>query len=285
MRLGTDSHHGFILVEAVSHSVAGDDPLGRALSDYHRGEREEPFVDRDGAETREQPVERFYFGEFDPKSERGEWLRAWLSGPLLDVGAGAGRDTLYFQECFETVAIDVVRKARSAFRDDETASPFRTMSEPLVETMRERGVGDARRVDMFALRDAFERDRFRSALVWGTQIGLAGSMQGLREFFGDLAFVTTPDATAVVHGYDPESGPIEELLGYRPDPTPGLAYRVVHSTYENDHQTLLFRLFSPDRLREAAVGTGWEVAAVEHASSESSSSYYAALRKLSSEQR
>ena len=249
----------------MSHSVAGDDPLGRALSDYHRGEREEPLVDRDGAETREQPVERFYFGEFDPKSERGEWLRARLSGPLLDMGAGAGRDTLYFQDRFETVAIDV--------------------SEPLVETMRERGVADARRIDMFALRDAFERDRFRSGLVWGTQIGLAGSMQGLWEFFGDLAFVTTPDATAVVHGYDPESGPIEELLGYRPDPTPGLAYRVVHSTYENDHQTLLFRLFSPDRLREAAVGTGWEVAAVEHAPSESSSSYYAALRKLSSEQR
>ena len=62
MRFGTDSHHGFILVEAVSHSVAGDDPLGRALSDYHRGEREEPLVNRDGLFARLRAVavdERF----------------------------------------------------------------------------------------------------------------------------------------------------------------------------------------------------------------------------------
>jgi SAM-dependent methyltransferase len=236
----------------------GTDPLGRAIRDHHRGERDEPLVDRDGAETREQPVECFYFEEFDPEDERCRWLRSWLDGPLLDVGAGAGRDTLYFQDQFETVAIDV--------------------SEHLVETMRERGVEDARQADMFALREHFERDRFGSALAWGTQVGLAGSMQGLRKFLGDLAFVTTPDASVVLHGYDPDSEVIDGLLGYRPDPTPGLAYRVYHSEYEDAHQTLLFRLFSPDRLREATAGTGWTVAAVRHAP-ESSSSYYAALRK------
>lgn len=246
------------MIEGVSHCVTRTDPLGRAIRDHHRGEQDDPLVDRDGTETREQPIENFYFGDFDPKSERGAWLRSWLSGPLLDVGAGAGRDTLYFQDRFETVAIDV--------------------SDRLVETMRERGVTDVRRVDMFALREAFERNRFRSALAWGTQIGLAGSMQGLRKFLGDLAFVTTPGASAVLHGYDPESDAIDGLLGYRPDPTPGLAYRVYHSTYEDAHQTLLFRLFSPDRLREAAVGTGWEIAEVGHAPG-SSSSYYAALCK------
>jgi len=44
--------------------------------------------------------------------------------------------------------------------------------------MRDRGVVDVREGDMFALRDAFERDRFASALAIGTQIGLAGSMRG-----------------------------------------------------------------------------------------------------------
>ena len=218
------------------------DPFGRAIRDHHRGERDEPLVDRDGEERREHPIEAFYFDAFDPESERGAWRASWLDGPLLDIGAGAGRDALYFQERFETVAIEV--------------------SEHLVATMDERGVRDARHVDMFALREAFDRDRFRSALVIGTQAGLAGSIQGLRRFLGDLAFVTTPDASAVLDGYDPDREG-EDLLGYRSDPTPGLAHRVLHFEYDGDvGETLYFRLFSPDRVREAAVGTGWRVAEV-----------------------
>ncbi len=42
----------------------------------------------------------------------------------------------------------------------------------------------------------------------------------------------------------------------------GLSSRV----QKKDREILLFRLFNPDRLREAAVGTGWEVAEVRHGS-------------------
>ena len=233
------------------------DPFGRAIRDHHRGERDEPLVDRDGEERREHPIEAFYFGEFDPESEADAWRASWLDGPLLDVGAGVGRDALYFQERFETVAIEV--------------------SEHLVATMDERGVRDARHIDMFALREAFDRDRFRPALVFGTQIGLTGSMQGLREFLGDLAHVTTPDGTALLHGYDPDREATEAVLGYRADPTPGLAFRVYHTEYAGEYETLLFRLFSPDRLREATVGTGWELADLQYGSERT---YTAALRKV-----
>lgn len=254
---GIDTHHNFIIIDGVSQTVTGTDPLGRAIRDHYRGEQDEPLVDRDGAQTREQPIEEFYFDDFDPQSKWGEWVSSWLDDPLLDIGAGAGRDTLYFQEQFETIAIEV--------------------SEYLVETMRERGVEDARHVDMFALRDHFERDRFQSALAFGTQVGLSGSMQGLRRFLGDLAFVTTPDATALLHNYDPEADGIADLLGYRADPASGLAYRVMHSEYRDERQTLLFQLFSPDRLREAAVGTGWEVVDVYD---RPESTYTAALAKI-----
>ncbi|WP_160133742.1 class I SAM-dependent methyltransferase [Halococcus salsus] len=236
--------------------MTGDDPLGWAVYDHHRDEWDEPLVDRDGTATREQPIQRFYFDARDPDREVAEWEASWLSGPALDIGAGAGRDTLHFQEKFETVALEV--------------------SERLVETMRERGVRDARLGDMFALREEFERDRFRSAFAFGTQVGLAGSMQGLRRFLGDLAFVTTPDGTALLHGYDPDREATVEILGYRADPTPGLAHRVYHTTYRDQHETLLFRLFSPDRLREAVVGTGWQVAEVRRFSAET---YVAALEK------
>lgn len=235
------------------------DPFGRAIRDFHRDEQDEPLVQRDGEETLDHPIERFYFGEFAAEDGAGEWLESNLDGPLLDLGAGAGRHALYFQERFETVAVEV--------------------SDHLVETMRDRGVADARRGDMFALREAFERDRFGSALAVGTQLGLAGSMQGLRRFLGDLAHVTTPDATAVLDCYDPEREQAAALLGYRADPTPGLAYRLMQFEYEGAaSEPLLFRLFSPDRFREAAVGTGWEVVEIRYGDEESPH-YRAALAK------
>ena len=236
--------------------MTGTDPYGRAIRDFHRGEQEEPLVDVCGDETREHPIERFYFGEF----EGDDWLESRLEGPLLDMGAGAGRHALYFQERFETVAIDV--------------------SDHLAETMRERGVEDARRADMFALRESFDRDRFRSAHAHGTQLGLAGSMAGLRRFLGDLAHVTTPDATAVVDANDPDHEDAREIMGHRPDPTPGLAYRVYHFEYGGDRsEPLLFRLFSPDRLREAAIGTGWAVDEIRRGPDGHGQYYRAALEK------
>jgi SAM-dependent methyltransferase len=210
-------------------------PFARALHDLHFDEQQGPYVARNGEETVEQSLD-FYFEDV----QGGGWLEARLDGPLLDLGAGVGRHALYFQERFETVAIE--------------QSPL------LVEVMRDRGVEDARVADMFGLREAFERDRFASALAVGTQVGLAGSMAGLREFLGDLAFVTTPDATAVVDGYRPGHERTREKIDYRPDPAPGLAYRVAQFEYDGTlGEPWLYRLFSPDRVREAAVGTGWEV--------------------------
>lgn len=213
--------------------------FGRALLDHYRGDRQRPLRQRDGEEVLTHPVGDFYFGDFE--AEPGsEWVASRVEGPLLDMGAGAGRDVLYFQERFETVAIEA--------------------SEPLVTLLRERGVADARHGDMFALDEQFGRDRFRSALAVGTQIGLAKSRRGLQEFLADLGTVTTTDATAVVDCYDPTYESAREMLGFRDDPTPGLAYRVV--TYEYDgtvDETLLFRLFSPARLDEVATQAGWTV--------------------------
>jgi len=215
----------------------GSDPFGRAIRDHYLNERDEPLIDRDGDQTREHSIEHWYFGEYEPT----EWFDSLVEGPLLDMGAGVGRDALYFQEQFETVAIEV--------------------SEHLVKTMEDRGVKDACHADMFSLREYFERDRFQTALSNGTQLGLVGSMAGVREFLSDLAHVTTPNATAILDNYAPEKEQTKDVFAYREDPAPGLAYRVFHCEYEGTvGRTLLFRLFSIDRLRQATMGTPWEVA-------------------------
>lgn len=235
------------------------DPFGRAIRDHYLGERDEPLVDRDGDVTREHAIEAWYFGEY----QRDEWFESWIDGPVLDMGAGVGRDTLYFQDQFETVAIEV--------------------SDHLVETMRDRGFHDARRADMFSLREQFGRDRFRSAFALGTQVQLAGSMDGLRAFLGDLAFVTAPNASVVLHGYAPELERTKDIFAYREDPTPGMAYRVFHCEYEGEvGRTLVFRLFSIDRLRAATVGTPWEVAEASYGhpdADDESNTWLAALTK------
>lgn len=217
------------------------DPFGRALRDHYLDEREEPLIDRDGSESRTHSIEKWYFGDH----EEDAWRDSWMDGPLIDLGAGVGRDALYYQMQFETVAIEV--------------------SEPLVETMRDRGVNDPRLADMFSLPEYFDQDRFAAAHAIGSQVGLAGSMMGVREFLADLAYVTTPNAAAVLDNYSPAKARRKGVFAYRDDAAPGLGYRVYHEVYEGEiGDTLLFRVFSVDRLREATIGTPWTVREVTY---------------------
>lgn len=216
------------------------DAFGRAVLDHHRTDRTDPLLFRNGDARREHPIESFYFEAFDPECDAGAWLSDHVDGPLVDLGAGAGRHALHFQADHGVVALEP--------------------SEHLVETIRDRGVANARQGDMFALRELFGANRFRSAIAIGTQTCLAASMQGLRQFLADLAYVTTADATVVLDGYDPSRLADGDLLGYRPDPAPGLAHRVAWFEYgDMVGDALLFRLFGPDRFREAAAAAGWEL--------------------------
>lgn len=235
-----------------------EDALGTAMLDFQRGGLRGEATHRDGGETWPAFVEENYFGDHgswlaDHEEERE--LYESLTGPLLDVGCGAGGHGCYYQDRFETVAFDVSPNA--------------------VEAARERGVEDARVLDMFEMPDAFPRERFRSAIVVGTQTGLAGSLDGVSAFLADLARVTTDDAVALVDSYDPtriDSETADEFGGYRPDPRDGVCRRTFHVEYDRETErgererlvgpTLSFVLFSPARLRDACVGTPWRVADV-----------------------
>lgn len=223
------------------------DPFGRAIRDHHCGDRAHPLVDREGSETREHPIARFYFGEVTESTPDIRWVESWLAGPVVELGAGAGRHALYLQDSFDTVATEVSRN--------------------LLEVMADRGVEDPRHVDMFSLRSTFGPDRFRSVFARGTQVCLAGSPARLRRFLADLAAVTTPDATAVIDGYDPGHERASGLFGYRPDPVRGVARRVYHETYEDEvGDTLSFWLVGPERLAAAAEDAGWYLAEVRSGS-------------------
>lgn len=223
------------------------DPLGRAMLDCQRGGRRGTLVYRDGEATEPHDIEGTYF------AEPGDWSADWrrrldaLEGPVLDVGCGAGTDAAWLESRGrDVVAIDVSPHA--------------------VQTARERGLNDVREMDMFDL--DFTRGRFRSGLAKGTQLGLAGSMTGVRAFLADLASVTDGAGAAIVDSYDPTGLDPRTFIGYRSDPRHGVARRVFHFEYRRPDgsrevgRTLSFVLFGPDRLRDVLIGTPWTLEAV-----------------------
>lgn len=225
------------------------DPLGRAMYDCHRGAASGELVYRDGDTVAVHDVAATYF---EPPEA---WSTAWtdrldaLEGPVLDVGCGAAKYGRWLQDRGrEVVGID--------------RSPY------AVRTARERGLADVREMDMFDLE--FGAGRFRSVLVIGTQLGLAGSLPGVRVALSDLAHVTDAAGTAIVDSYDPTGLDQDGFIGYRPDPRPGVARRSFHFEYRRPDGTgpeigpsLSFVLFSPDRLRDVVIGTPWSLAEVD----------------------
>lgn len=223
------------------------DPLGRAMYDHATDVEAGELVYRDGTDVESHDVPNTYFSPpstWDPK-----WRRrlSKLDGPVLDAGCGVGTNARWLEAGGrEVVAIDVSPNA--------------------VRAARERGVQDVRVMDLFDL--DFPAERFRSLLAKGTQLGLAGSLPGVRATLSDLAVVTDDAGVAIVDSYDPIELDRESFIGYRSDPRDGVARRTFHFEYrrpDGDREvgrSLSFVLFGPDRLRDALVGTPWNFAEV-----------------------
>lgn len=226
--------------------MAGD-PLGRAMYEHATGGEPGELVYRDGADVEPHDVSATYFSP--PSAWDPDWRRrlAELGGPVLDAGCGAGTTAAWLEaNGRDVVAIDVSPHA--------------------VRTARAQGVGDVREMDLFEL--DFPPGRFRSVLAKGTQLGLAGSLPGVRAALADLARVTDGEGVAIVDSYDPAEIEPESFLGHRPDPRPGVARRTFHFEYRRPGgnrevgRSLSFVLYGPDRLRDVLVGTPWELAEV-----------------------
>jgi SAM-dependent methyltransferase len=252
------------------------DALGRAMLDYQRGSLRGEVVHRDGDTTWDGNVAEFYFSPPDQWREEMISLYESLPGPVLDVGCGAGQHALFLRERGrEVLAFDVSPNAVQAARERRREAPPAG------------GSVEFRVLDMFEMDVP---DRFGSVLCNGTQLGLGGSLPGVRQLLSDFAAVTTDEGVAVVDGYDPRTLDPAEFGGYRPDPRDDVARRTFHVEYHRtsdesaDHgaadsgtnsgeagdetverlvgDSLSFLLFGPGRLRDAVVGTPWRVAEV-----------------------
>lgn len=177
-----------------------NDPMGRAIADYHHEGKAQPLVVRSSMfDDDELPVPHLFRSPLQMPLLEQEALRH-CRGHVLDVGAGAGSHALALQ----TRGLDV------------TAIDISPLS---VEVMRERGVREARCADFFD--DALPQ-RYDTILMMMNGIGICGGLNELPAFFARLDQLLASggqvitDSCDLSYIYEDEEGFIDlsEVEGY-----------------------------------------------------------------------
>lgn len=137
------------------------DPMGTAIADYHRTGRASTLrVFSSQFDEDEIPVAQLFrtYDEMPPIEQQALTL---AQGHILDVGAGSGCHALALQKLGKKVtAIDI--------------------SELSVNVMCERGVDDARAIDLY---DEHLAETYDTILLLMNGSGIIGNMEGMERFF------------------------------------------------------------------------------------------------------
>lgn len=219
------------------------DPFGRALAAHHAGADAIEYIERDDGYLDSVDVGT-YFEEYTEWPADLQRVVDHASGRCLDVGCGAGRVALTLQERgHDVVGVDVSQRA--------------------IEVCRDRGLEDARVLDVAEIEpDAFDTP-FETVLLCGNNFGLVGTRDTASELLGRLAEITTDDATIIAQSTNPmeTDNPAHRAyheLNHERDRLPGaLRLRVRYGKYTTPWYDYL--LAAPDTMRELAAPTAWRV--------------------------
>lgn len=180
-----------------------------------------------------------------PSRERRAFRLA--RGRVLDVGAGAGRVALHFQEKGqEVVAIDASAGA--------------------VDVCRRRGVRDAR---LCRLEDVDESlGLFDTVVMYGNNLGLLASQTKAARILRRLHRITSDGARILGECLDPYDGAGSEHLAYhernRRRGRMGGQIRIRIRFRDVASAWFDYLFLSEDELRDLLVGTGWRIDRVVH---------------------
>lgn len=167
------------------------DPMGMAIADYYKnGVAGRLRVFSPNFDEDEIPVNTLY-REYEEMPKLEQTALTMAKGNILDVGAGAGCHSLALQDMGKkVVAIDI--------------SPL------AVETMKLRGVEDAREQDFWLINEKFD-----TILMLMNGIGIVGTISQLPKFFDHIAEIMEPngqllvDSTDICYIFETEDGIIE----------------------------------------------------------------------------
>jgi len=170
------------------------DAFGRALLDHLEDREVKQLILEADDGTSMPAMEPAWF--FQTSNEWYPWEKKTLDslkGPILDLGCGAGRASLYLQEKgLEVTALDVSPNA--------------------VKVCRRRGIHDVRLGD---LRNPPEDRHWRSVLMLCGNLGLAGGWNESRELLSQLARISTEGAILIGDTVDPTITDDPEEIEYQ----------------------------------------------------------------------
>ena len=137
------------------------DPMGTAIAEYHRTGRAGTLrVFSSQFDEDEIPVAQL-FRTLDEMPQLEQQALTLAKGRILDVGAGSGCHAIALQEMGkEVTAIDI--------------------SQLSVEVMGQRGVKDARAIDLY---DEHLAEQFDTILLLMNGSGIIGNIEGMERFF------------------------------------------------------------------------------------------------------
>ncbi|MEP1535424.1 MAG: class I SAM-dependent methyltransferase [Paracoccaceae bacterium] len=164
---------------------------------------------------------------------------------VLDVGCGAGRPLLWLkQRGVNVTGID--------------------LSPGAIDVCRRRGCEDVRLVDiMSSATETLKDAEFQTAVLFGNNVGIVGTLDGARHFFRRLARAMYPDGHLPITGLDiAQTCDPRHLTYHQWNRVLGRPIGEITMRFENqDMIGSWVRWFypTPDELREIAVETGWSV--------------------------
>ncbi|PYB68835.1 SAM-dependent methyltransferase [Thermoplasma sp. Kam2015] len=205
-----------------------EDAFGHALMDYSKGRCSYEMV-----ETRSGKIDvtsiSYYFRSFDqwPGMEKDAIKHA--TGKIIDVGAGAGRHSLYLQNLgFDVIAMDI--------------SPL------AVKVMKNRGV---RNVVLGGIEDI--HGPWDTLILLGNNFGLLRTVLEAKGFLRKFYQQSSDDARIIAETTDPYASGFTSAEGYSGE----LEIRVIYDRYRTDWFRYL--LVDKAKLMDIIEDTGWHV--------------------------
>lgn len=203
---------------------------------YEIVERDDGFIDLSGSPS-------IYFAGFKKWLKQEKEAIEFVKGKVLDVGAGAGRVSLYLQkQDFDVLAID---------------------NSPLaIKVCKKRGVKKAK-ILPFEKIEKLKPAIFDTIIMFGNNFGLFGSPKKAKKLLKKLHQISSPEALIIAESNDPYKTKDPAHLSYhkfnkKRGRMPGqLRIRVRFRNYIGDWFDYL--IVSKKEMRKILKDTGWRI--------------------------
>lgn len=219
------------------------DAYGQEVWAFLQGKESYEVVEREDGFIGLSEGAPFYFTDFKQWPAIEKEAIKWAKGKVLDIGAGAGRVSLYLQKRgFSCLAID---------------------NSPLaIRVCKKRGVKNAKVLPIEKI-ETLKKTAFDTIIMFGNNFGLFGSSKKAKKLLKKLAKITSANALILTESNDvyktddPVHLSYHKLNKKRGRMVGQLRIRIRFKKYVGDWFDYL--IVSPNEMKNILVGTSWTV--------------------------